>query len=294
VIALAVPAGVVVACAAEAVSLPAAFLSAFLLVTVLGFLDDLRSLPAMLRLVAYAGVSAGFVLAQGGFTSLWTPWGTLGLSLYGAVLAFLWLFGLVNAYNFMDGIDGIAGIQAVVAATAWLLIGLMSSDVVIIALGASIAGGSAGFLIHNWSPARVFMGDVGSATLGFSFAALPLLNDGVPARDAPIVGVLVVWPFVADSAFTFTRRLLAGANVLTPHRTHLYQRLVIAGWSHRAVAVLYGGLAVAGACPGLLLAAGLDWIRPAAIVIPVVFFIGLCVGVRAVERRAARPPSVGR
>ena len=90
------------------------------------------------------------------------------------------------------------------------------------------------------------MGDVGSAFLGFTLAVLVVLG-GLAHPRLPLAGVLVVWPFVFDTTFTILRRLRRGENIFAAHRSHLYQRLVIAGYRHRTVTLLYIGLAVAGA-----------------------------------------------
>jgi len=147
----------------------------------------------------------------------------------------------------MDGIDGIAGVTAAVAgsgvaAAAWLLGGPA-----VAAVALAFAGAALGFLSQNWSPARIFMGDVGSAFCGFLIAVLPL---GMPAADVPRimpVAVLAMWPFIFDTLFTLVRRLRRGENIFQAHRSHLYQRLVIAGWSHRATSSLYGALAAMAA-----------------------------------------------
>ena len=155
---------------------------------------------------------------------------------------------MTNAFNFMDGIDGIAGITAAVAgAVIAIAAGLMGSPAVA-AVALAFAGSSIGFLSCNWPPARIFMGDVGSAFCGFVIAALPL---AVPADRVPRVTAVVaitMWPFIFDTAFTLLRRLSKRENVFESHRSHIYQRLVISGWSHRAASSLYGGLsAMAGA-----------------------------------------------
>jgi UDP-N-acetylmuramyl pentapeptide phosphotransferase/UDP-N-acetylglucosamine-1-phosphate transferase len=113
------------------------------------------------------------------------------------------------------------------------------------ALGLLIAATSLGFLGHNWSPARIFMGDVGSAFLGYSFAVLALLA-AQSRPDLALAGALVLWPFLFDTLFTFFRRLAHGENVLAAHRSHLYQRLVIAGASHRFTSTLYIALTLVG------------------------------------------------
>jgi UDP-N-acetylmuramyl pentapeptide phosphotransferase/UDP-N-acetylglucosamine-1-phosphate transferase len=177
--------------------------------------------------------------------------GPLALGWFGLIMTFVWIVGLTNAYNFMDGIDGIAGGQAVVAGLGWTLLGWLDHQPLVAALGLLLAASSLGFLGHNWPPARIFMGDVGSAFLGFTLAVLPV----VAAQHNPRLawaGVLLVWPFVFDAAFTFLRRLRKRENVFAAHRSHLYQRLVIAGYSHRFVTLLYIGLALAGAVLALL------------------------------------------
>jgi Fuc2NAc and GlcNAc transferase len=291
-IAVIAPSAVMLASALEGEALPAGYVASVLAIATIGFVDDLRSVPAGLRFVVYAVAAALFVLSEGRFTELWAPGGPVSLGTFGFLLTFLWVVGLTNAYNFMDGIDGIAGLQAVVAATAWIVIGLVAASDSVTALGAAIAGASAGFIVYNWSPARIFMGDVGSATLGFSFAALPVIyaggSAGGSAGDIPLVGFLVVWPFVLDAAFTLLRRLARRENVLAPHRTHLYQRLVIAGWSHSAVALVYGALATTGAALALALVAGLAWARPLAYIVPTVLFGVLYAKVRAAEGARAR------
>jgi UDP-N-acetylmuramyl pentapeptide phosphotransferase/UDP-N-acetylglucosamine-1-phosphate transferase len=104
-----------------------------------------------------------------------------------------------------------------------------------------------GFLVHNWHPARIFLGDVGSAFLGFTFAVIPLLagaEHSGKSAPLPLIGVLLVWLFVFDTGLTFFSRLIRRQKVWTPHREHLYQRLIISGFSHSAVSLLYGVLSI--------------------------------------------------
>jgi UDP-N-acetylmuramyl pentapeptide phosphotransferase/UDP-N-acetylglucosamine-1-phosphate transferase len=150
----------------------------------------------------------------------------------------------MNAFNFMDGIDGIAAGQGAVAGAAIAVLGWLLDVPPATLLGLTIAAACLGFLPHNWSPATIFMGDVGSAFLGFLLATAPLV---APAPEQAPIGVLpfalVVWPFLFDTTLTFIRRAARGENVLAAHRSHLYQRLTLAGWSHGRVAALYTALA---------------------------------------------------
>lgn len=217
-----------------------------LVVAAVSWGDDLWSLSNRVRFLAHAG---GALLVLGGVgygRQLTLPFVDVPeLGWLGAGVAFFWIVGLTNAYNFMDGIDGIAGGQAVLAGVAWMGLGVLVEAPLCSLLGALLAGSSLGFLGHNWPPARIFMGDVGSAFLGYTFAVLALLGHLVHPRLG-LAGVLVVWPFVFDTALTLLRRLRRRENIFAAHRSHLYQRLVIAGCSHRYVTLLYLGLAFCG------------------------------------------------
>ena len=236
----------------------AGFIIGAILIAIVSGVDDLHSLPGWLRFGVH---SLGAVLAIVSFGYIQTvevpflfEW---RLGWVGLPLTFLWIVGLTNAYNFMDGIDGLAGSQAVVAGLGWAVWGLWSKSPFVSMLGLLLAASSLGFLGHNWSPARIFMGDVGSAFLGFTYAVLPLLflfraNNGELVARAPLAALLFLWPFVFDTSFTFVRRALNRENVFAAHRSHLYQRLIISGHSHRTVTCLYIGLALVGVVVALI------------------------------------------
>lgn len=217
-----------------------------LLISLVSWLDDLRSLPSYLRFGIHALAALLVILTGARFDVVALPLlGSLDLAWVGIPATFLWIVGLTNIYNFMDGIDGLAGGQAVTAGFGWALLGWMHADPLIAYIGALLATTSLSFLWYNWPPARIFMGDVGSAFLGFSFASITLLPTQPNAQWA-IAGALLLWPFLFDGTFTLLQRLRRGENIFAAHRSHLYQRLVIAGYSHRAVTVLYLGFALVG------------------------------------------------
>jgi len=221
-----------------------------MLIASISLIDDVYTIPMRWRLLTHAGAAVLLIADRGWWHFLYLPGFDVFVDLHaaGAVLTFLWIVGLVTAYNFMDGIDGMAGVQAVVAAAGWMAVGWLTGSAAAFYLGGALLFSSLGFLIHNWQPARIFMGDVGSAFLGFSFAAIPLLaNTGVDDTDKllPTAAVLFVWFFVFDGVVTFIRRAFREAKPWRPHREHLYQRLVLSGLSHAAVSTLYGVLAFA-------------------------------------------------
>lgn len=177
---------------------------------------------------------------------------------YVLVVGALYVFfatGLVNIYNFMDGIDGIAGIQAIAAGCFWFAASLSLGAPATGALALLVVAGAAGFLTLNWPPAKIFMGDAGSTVLGYAFAALPLLaiiesRGSLTLSTACVAGFLAVWPFLTDGTFTILRRLRKGENIFQAHRSHLYQRLVISGRPHAHVTLAYGAFAAVGAALG--------------------------------------------
>jgi UDP-N-acetylmuramyl pentapeptide phosphotransferase/UDP-N-acetylglucosamine-1-phosphate transferase len=220
-----------------------------LAVAVVSWCDDVRSVPIRVRFAVHfaAAVAATAVLGPVERIELGS-FGAFDLGVAAWPLTVFWIVGLINAFNFMDGIDGIAGITALAGGAALAAAAWISGATAIGAVAAAFAAASLGFLMWNWPPARVFMGDVGSTFCGMLLTVLPLAvgTDAKP-RVVP-VAVFVMWPFIFDTAYTIVRRLLNRENIFRPHRSHLYQRLAIAGWPHRAVSGLYGSLAaMAGA-----------------------------------------------
>jgi UDP-N-acetylmuramyl pentapeptide phosphotransferase/UDP-N-acetylglucosamine-1-phosphate transferase len=219
-----------------------------LAVAVVSWIDDVRSLPTSVRLATHAAAAAAATVALQPIPSAdLGSFGSLELGPAAWPLTLLWIVGLTNACNFMDGIDGIAGITAIAAGAGLAVVAgpLGGGGVAPVAL--AFSGAMVGFLWWNWQPARIFMGDVGSAFCGFLIAVLPMAMPPQAVPTAVPVAVLAMWPFIFDTLLTLGRRIRRGENILQAHRSHLYQRLVIAGWSHRSVALLYGLLAAAGA-----------------------------------------------
>jgi UDP-N-acetylmuramyl pentapeptide phosphotransferase/UDP-N-acetylglucosamine-1-phosphate transferase len=228
-----------------------------ILIAAVSWLDDARrGLSPGVRLAVHAAAAGLVLLGAGGWSRIALPVaGTVSLGVFGFAAALVWILGLVNAYNFMDGIDGIAGAQAVAAAAGWFAVGRLAGNPALSTAAVVIGASAIGFLIHNRPPARIFMGDVGSASLGYVFAVLPILvARTLPdplAERAPVAGLLMVAPFVVDATFTFSRRLARRERLALAHRSHLYQRLVITGLGHGTVTGLYLILGVVGSAVGL-------------------------------------------
>lgn len=202
-------------------------------IALLSFVDDRRGLGVRVRLLGHftgAGlvVIGGFALPDMNLPGLILPWPEWA----GSAVALVFLVWMVNLYNFMDGMDGFAGGMGVAGFGTMALLGALAGDSAFLAVNAVIASAVAGFLVFNFPPARIFMGDTGSAALGLLAGGMSLWG----ARDGVFpfwVAVLVFAPFIVDATVTLLRRLLRGERIWQAHRSHYYQRLVQSGWSHR-------------------------------------------------------------
>ncbi len=207
---------------------------AALILMVVGFLDDLQGLSVQLRLVLYSVVCllAAAALLQIPDTEnvLWS--GAL------ALLAALGLLWTLNLYNFMDGIDGIAALQAVLACCSAALLSWVTGHGAHYALFCLLlAAAHGGFLVWNYPPARLFMGDAGSVPTGFLLAALALVG----ARQGllnPLCWFVLLAVFITDSAWTLVWRMGSGQAFTQPHRLHAYQRLSRYWGSHLKMDIL--------------------------------------------------------
>jgi Fuc2NAc and GlcNAc transferase len=249
------------------------YIAAAGLISVVSWLDDLSSLSERVRFLVHAVGALLILLSTGSAHIIALPFlDAFHIGWAAVPVSFLWIVGLINAYNFMDGIDGLAGSQAVVAGLGWAVLGALSGYQELTALGAIVAASSLGFLLHNWPPARIFMGDVGAAFLGCTFAVLTIWGGKKDPRFV-LIGILFVWPFIFDATFTFVRRLFRRENVFAAHRSHLYQRLVIQGYSHRVVTSIYILLSVWGAISGIIWILAPVWGGVMVWAVPIVAFL---------------------
>ncbi len=211
-------------------ALAASLLIGGAIVVAIGLADDLRGLSVLVRLPAHLGASA--------LASWWLlqPVLTYGPVLNALLLAFCTLFVAwsLNIYNFMDGIDGIAGVQGAFAGLALILFagafGFLGASL----LGFSLCGACLGFLVWNWHPARIFMGDAGSGFLGFAIGCFALAS-AVRSPAFFCTWLIILGVFTADSSVTLVTRTLRGQKFYQAHRLHAYQHLAKRLVSHGKV-----------------------------------------------------------
>ena len=206
---------------------------------IMGWIDDVKKgLSTRLRFLVQIAAAIILMLIFGPIDTLPFPKPLhIHLGYFGYVFGVIWLVGITNIFNFLDGIDGYAGTQGLIAGVG---IAILSWHTTLAVTGLIIAAACLGFLFINWHPAKIFMGDVGSSFLGFLFAALPFYVPGTGEHRESFffaIGVLL-WFFLTDGSFTMIRRLIKGEKIWEAHRSHLYQRMVIAGYSHSKVVII--------------------------------------------------------
>jgi len=219
----------------------------------ISLVDDIRGLKARWRFLAQIIVCAVFLAIHPQNIAIWA----MPLLL----LAMVWM---VNLYNFMDGSDGLAGGMALFGFGAYAAAAYLAGNSELAALCTIIAAANLAFLIFNFNPAKIFMGDAGSIPLGFLAAAIGLSGwqQGIWSYWFPF---LVFSPFIVDASVTLLKRILRREKIWQAHRSHYYQRLVQMGWGHRKTALMeYGVMLMAGAS-GILALTYDGWLTVAVI-----------------------------
>lgn len=206
--------------------LPAPVWLGVVLLVMLSLADDIVGLPVWIRLLAHWIIAFWLVVTvmPGGYG--WS----------GVIVLTAGIVWLVNLYNFMDGADGLAGGMALIGFGCYGLMAWLAGSQVFALTNLCIAASAAAFLLFNFHPARIFMGDSGSIPLGFLSAASGIMGWMNGLWSLWLV-CLVFSPFIADATVTLIRRLLRGEKIWQAHREHYYQRLIRSGWSHRTTAL---------------------------------------------------------
>ncbi|MBN1829231.1 MAG: undecaprenyl/decaprenyl-phosphate alpha-N-acetylglucosaminyl 1-phosphate transferase [Deltaproteobacteria bacterium] len=226
------------------------FVFSALLVAAVSLYDDIVATSFVFRLAVHTCAAStviffGLVIDEFRFPLLGEV--HLGYSKYAVTL--LWIVGLTNAFNFMDGINGMAAGSAILAGLFFGIISFLEGSHLSYIISYSIVAGCIGFIVFNFPRARLFMGDVGSTFLGFVFASLAIIAALYDYSHTSLLVVpLLLFHFIFDAFFTFLRRLIKGEDVFQAHRSHLYQLLTRMGCSQTGVSLFYFSM---GLCQGV-------------------------------------------
>lgn len=265
-------------------ALPPAVLAALVALGIVSWRDDVKAVDPIVRLTVHLAASAAAVFTLPSDALVlhgWVPW---VIDRAVAVLAVAWM---INLTNFMDGIDGIAGSEVATVALGYAGIVAASASLgaPLYGLSIAIAGAALGFLLWNWSPARIFMGDVGSVPLGYLMAVLLL---DLAVHHSLAAALILPLYFITDATLTLFKRVLAGERPWDAHRSHAYQRAAAALGSHAAVVkriiVCNGVLMIAA-----VLAITAPWL---GIAIAVAAIVALFASLESAARRTRVPSNL--
>ena len=204
------------------------------LIAIVGLIDDHRHVPSAIRFAVHIAACGCVLVVVGGLPPVQFGNATVDLTYVGDVLTLTLMVWFVNAFNFMDGIDGIAAVEAICVCAGAFVIAAAVDNGAMTALSVGIAAASAGFLIWNLPPARIFMGDVGSAFLGFVIASQALwshANGSLPVWT----WLILAGVFLVDATVTLVTRIALRQNWTAAHRSHAYQRMARHFGSHGRV-----------------------------------------------------------
>ncbi|MBE5812754.1 MAG: undecaprenyl/decaprenyl-phosphate alpha-N-acetylglucosaminyl 1-phosphate transferase [Clostridiales bacterium] len=232
-----------------------------LIIEIAGIWDDIKPIKAWTKLlfqIAAATVVVGFGVRIDFITNPFNGAMIYFPNYIAIPLTMIWIVGITNAINFIDGLDGLAAGTASISSLSLLFISIFWSDYELIFLTAALAGATLGFLPFNFNPAKIFMGEAGSAFLGFTLGTISIMGMIKSYATLAIVIPLVVLGLpIFDTAFAIIRRLLKGQSPMKADRGHLHHRLVDSGLTQKqAVLILYAISAVLGLA-GLLIVQGM-------------------------------------
>lgn len=212
-------------------------IAGLVLVAVASYWDDKHDLSPGLRLIFQFGATALALSGVGIISQIeMTGLGTIALGWLGWPLSILFTIWMMNLYNFMDGMDGFAGGMCAIGFGAFAIAGWVGGAPLFCAFSLVLCTANAGFLLENFPPAKIFMGDVGAIPMGYAVAALTIwgVNSGIFDIWVPLV---IFAPFIVDATLTLIRRAWRREKVWQAHSSHYYQRLVKIGWGHKRVVV---------------------------------------------------------
>ena len=220
------------------------------LVLMLGIVDDLRGTNATVKFTVLGLIASLFYYLGGHIDTLTVPFvGSVALpQALSFVLTVLWLVGIANAFNLIDGLDGLASGAALFSSLVILIVSISQNQPLMIVVALVLCGGLAGFLRYNFNPASIFLGDSGALFVGFTLAALSVLNAQKATTTVAIVIPILAFGFpMVDTAMTMGRRLISRRPIFQGDSEHIHHMLLARGWSQRRVALaLYGVCACFG------------------------------------------------
>nr|WP_239584284.1 MraY family glycosyltransferase [Aquibacillus albus] len=220
-----------------------------LIIVITGIMDDVFQLRPLYKLIGQL-MATGILIYSGLFIEKITIpiFGIVPLESFSIVITILWVIGMTNAINLIDGLDGLASGVTTIALTSIIVMAFIDMQLAVIFLCITLIGSNIGFLYHNFHPAKIYMGDTGSMFLGYSVAVISILGlfKNVTLFSF-IIPIIVLAVPIFDTIFAIVRRAYKGEPIMMPDKQHIHYQLIAAGYSHRTtVLIIYGMSAMFG------------------------------------------------
>ncbi|ONK21019.1 undecaprenyl-phosphate alpha-N-acetylglucosaminyl 1-phosphate transferase [Bacillus sp. VT-16-64] len=243
------------------------------IIVMTGILDDMLQLPPHMKLLGQ--IAAGGVVIYGGLviTELNIPFGgQFVLGFVSVPITLLWVVGITNAINLIDGLDGLAAGVSAIAFSAITFMAFLHGDFFVLVLGLICIGSTLGFLVYNFYPAKMFMGDTGALFLGYMIAVLSLLGFKSVTFISFIIPIIMLGVPISDTLFAIIRRILHKKPIAAPDKAHLHHCLLLIGFSHRQAVLLIYAIAALFSLAGIIFSMATAWL---SIVILCILIIAL-------------------
>lgn len=242
------------------------------IILLLGIIDDKYQIRPLVKLfgqliAAWVIIDAGLIIER-----ITLPFiGLIELNGFSILITFLWIVGITNAINLIDGLDGLASGVSTIAFMSILVLAVLDVQLVVVYLCTVLIGSNIGFLIHNFHPAKIYMGDTGSMFLGFIIAVISLLGLFKEVTlFSFIIPIVVLAVPIFDTFFAMVSRLLKGESIMQADNKHIHYRLLGSGFSHRTTVLIIYGFSIMFGLLGILFSNGPLWL---SLLIAVILFV---------------------
>ncbi len=223
-------------------------------ISILGLFDDIKGLPAKFKFLFQIALAVIAIYCGFSINAMSTPWGVVQLGWVGHFITVLWIVGIINAFNLIDGMDGLSSGVSFFACITIMSLSIVNGYMFVALVSAALAGAVVGFLVYNFNPAKIFMGDAGSMFIGYVLAVLSLKNQ---SKGHTIVSMLV--PIIAmglpilDTTLAFLRRFLRNQSIFSADKQHIHHILLSKGLNQRKVVFMLYGISVVFTALAMLL-----------------------------------------
>jgi UDP-GlcNAc:undecaprenyl-phosphate GlcNAc-1-phosphate transferase len=223
-------------------------------ISILGLFDDIKGLPAKFKFLFQIALAVIAIYCGFSINAMSTPWGVVQLGWVGHFITVLWIVGIINAFNLIDGMDGLSSGVSFFACITIMSLSIVNGYMFVALVSAALAGAVVGFLVYNFNPAKIFMGDAGSMFIGYILAVLSLKNQ---SKGHTIVSMLV--PIIAmglpilDTTLAFLRRFLRNQSIFSADKQHIHHILLSKGLNQRKVVFMLYGISVVFTALAMLL-----------------------------------------